>query len=218
MGKEGLEKLRTSKVLVLGLGGVGSYVAESLVRSAVGKLTVVDGDVVEISNLNRQLFATTKTVGMPKVQAAKLRLLEINPFLEIEALEFFYSDETSNLINLDDFDYVIDAVDDLKAKVLFVKSAYELNVKVISAMSAGNKLNPFHFEITDIFKTEVCPIARIMRRKLKDLGVLHLKVIYSKEEPAKVNGKLNVIGSVAFVPSVMGLMITSEVVKELLCG
>ena len=216
IGHDGLCKLQKSNVLILGLGGVGSYVAESLVRSAVGKMTIVDGDVVEKSNLNRQLFATTDTVGMLKVDAAKHRLLSVNPLLKIKTLSLVYDEKVKNVIDLTEFDYVVDAVDDLNAKVLLAQQAYDLNVNLISAMSAGNKLNSCAFEVADVFETSVCPIAKIMRRKLKKLGVSHLKVVYSKEKPRKFIQNSKEIGSAVFVTAVMGLILTNEVIKGLL--
>lgn len=216
IGKEGLARLSKAKVAVFGLGGVGSFAAEGLVRSGVGSLAVVDGDVVEESNFNRQLFATRPNLGKFKVDVASDRFISINSKLEIKKFKVFYCKQTENLINFSEYDYVVDAVDDLDAKVLIAVNAFKFKVPVISAMSAGNKVNATGFEVANLFETSVCPIARLMRKRLKDLGIFELKVIYSKEKPRKVDFANGVVGSTAFVPPVVGFIAAGEVIKNLL--
>ncbi len=218
LGKKAMEKLQNSKIAVVGIGGVGGHCAEALVRAGVGNITLIDGDVVAPSNINRQLFALSTNVGQNKVDAAKERLLSINPNLNIITHNIFYSKENSCDINLTQFDYVIDAIDSVASKVELIVNCKELNVPIISSMGAGNKLDPTMFEVADIYKTLVCPLAKVMRKLLKENGVKNLKVVYSKEEP-KVVSKDNIqnktIGSVSFVPSVAGLIIAGEVIKDI---
>lgn len=219
IGEQGLQKLARSRVIVFGLGGVGGFAAECLVRSGVGSIAVVDGDVVDETNFNRQLLATWPTVGKFKVDVACERFLEINSQLKIQKFKFFYGGETAGLINLNEFDYVVDAIDDLNAKELLVFNAFEQNVPVVSAMGAGNKFNAAGFEEADLFETSVCPVAKIMRRRLKSLGISRLRVIYSKEKPKKLVGNSSgVVGSTAFVPPVVGCMLAGVVVRQLLEG
>ena len=218
VGTDAFEKLRNSRVAIFGIGGVGGYTLEALVRSGVGAVDIIDGDTVNVTNINRQIIATVDTVDMPKVDAAKERLLNINPDLKINTYNLFYGDDTADIINFASFDYVVDAIDDVKAKTLIAVKCKEAGVPLISSMGFGNKMEPTMIEVTDIRKTSVCPLARTMRRKLKDAGITNLKVVYSKEEP-KVGlnpDGTRILASIAFVPSAAGLVIASEVVKDII--
>ena len=221
IGEEGLEKLKKARVAVFGVGGVGGYVVEALVRSGVGTLDLIDKDVVSVSNLNRQIIALQSTVGMLKTEAAEGRAKDINPDVVIHKHNVFYLPETANDFDFSQYDYVVDAIDTVSGKIALVEQAKAVNIPVISSMGAGNKLDPTAFEVADISKTSVCPLARVMRRELKKRGIEHLKVVYSKEEPLpsalidEESGK-TVPGSIAFVPSVVGLIIASEVIKDLI--
>lgn len=220
LGSDAMEKLKNAHVCVFGVGGVGGYVCEALARSGVGALTLVDNDTVSVSNINRQIFALTSTVGMMKTAAAKKRLTDINPDIKIIEYNMFYLPETADAIDLSQFDYVVDAIDTVTAKIYLAQKCDELNVPLIASMGTGNKLDPTQFEVTDIYKTSVCPLARVMRTELKKRGVKKLKVVYSKEQPQnKVadsqNGRHSP-GSCAFAPSVAGLVIASEVIKDLI--
>lgn len=221
IGEEGLEKLKKARVAVFGVGGVGGYVVEALVRSGVGTLDLIDKDVVSVSNLNRQIIALQSTVGMLKTEAAEGRAKDINPDVVIHKHNVFYLPETANNFDFSQYDYVVDAIDTVSGKIALVEQAKAVNTPVISSMGAGNKLDPTAFEVADISKTSVCPLARVMRRELKKRGIEHLKVVYSKEEPLpsalidEESGK-TVPGSIAFVPSVVGLIIASEVIKDLI--
>jgi len=223
IGKDALEKLNKCRVAVFGVGGVGGYAVEALARSGVGTIDVIDSDVVDISNINRQIIATSKTVGRKKVEVAKERIADINPDCTVHAFDVFYSDETRNLFDFKSYDYVIDAIDSVSSKIDLIVTCKENGVPVISSMGAGNKLDPTKFEVDDIYKTSVCPLAKVMRRELKKRGVESLKVVYSKEEPIASEqtetpspGKRSVPGSIAFVPSVVGLIAAGEVIKDLI--
>lgn len=223
IGDDAMNKLKSSCVAVFGVGGVGGYVVEALARSGVGNLILFDSDTVSISNLNRQIIATDSTVGMSKTAAAKKRVLEINPCAKVDTFDLFVLPENIDTIDFSAFDYIVDAVDTVTAKIAIIEKAYKLSVPVISCMGTGNKLDPTAFEITDIYKTSVCPLARVMRYELKKRGVKKLKVLYSKEEPKKPlfnpadeNEKRCVPSSISFVPSVAGLIIGGEVVKDLI--
>ena len=221
IGKEGIEKLKNAKVAVFGIGGVGSYVVEGLARAGIQNFILVDKDRVSLSNLNRQLIATTKTIGQAKVEVAKKRILDINPSANVETFEEFFLPETKGIID-ETVDYIVDCVDTVTAKIELVLRANELNIPIISSMGTGNKLDPTNFEVTDIYKTSVCPLAKVMRKELKTRGIKKLKVVYSKEEPMKLEiskddaSKKQVPGSISFVPSVAGLIIAGEVVKDIL--
>lgn len=229
IGKDALEKLNKSKVAVFGIGGVGSYVVEGLARSGVGNFILVDNDDVAFSNINRQIIATTKTIGKSKVEVTKDRILEINPEANVEIYKEFFMPETEGIID-ESITYIVDAIDTVTAKIELVMRANKLNIPIISSMGTGNKLDPTKFEITDIYKTSVCPLAKVMRRELKDRGIKKLKVIYSKEEPVKINYELcdcdmpieismnnkRVPASISFVPSVAGLIIAGEVIKDII--
>lgn len=219
IGKESIEKLNKSKVAVFGIGGVGSFVVEGLARAGIGKFILVDNDTICLSNINRQIIATHKTLGKSKVQVAKERILEINPNAEIEIYEEFFMPETKGILD-ETIDYIVDGVDTVTAKIELVMRANELKIPIISSMGTGNKLDPTRFEVTDIYKTEVCPLAKVMRKELKTRGIKKLKVLYSKEEPIKVsvnsNGRKQTPGSISFVPSVAGLIIAGEVIKDII--
>lgn len=219
IGDEAMEKLANSRVAVFGIGGVGGHVVEALVRSGVGAIDLIDRDTVAKSNINRQIIATLSTVGMNKVDAMKERIADINPNCKVNAYPCFYLPETKDQFDFSQYDYVVDAVDTVTAKLTLVCEAKEKGVPIISSMGAGNKLNPTMFEVADIYKTSVCPLAKVMRRELKKRGITELKVVYSKEEakkPANESGEERVPGSTAFVPSVAGLIIASEVIKDLI--
>ena len=213
-GKNSIEKLASSHVAVFGLGGVGGHAAEALARSGVGALTLVDGDTVSITNINRQLVATTANVGMPKATEFEKRIALINPDCRIFAVVKFFSSENAGEFDFKSFDYIVDAVDDVKAKTALAAAAKLYGIRIISSMGTANKLCPNRFEVSDIYKTSVDPLAKVMRKELKTAGIESLKVVYSREDPVKtpVPGQL---GSNAFVPASAGLLIASEVVKEL---
>ena len=237
IGKEGLEKLSNAKVAIFGLGGVGSFVLEGLVRAGIGNFVLIDDDRICLTNLNRQILVTRKTVGQPKVEVAKQRILDINPDANVEIHQEFFMPETEGILD-NSIDYIVDCIDTVTAKIELVVRADKLNIPIISCMGTGNKLDPTRFEVTDIYKTSVCPLAKVMRKELRSRGIKKLKVVYSKEEPVRLNEttenscKHNCIcppgtkrkctirkqepGSVSFVPSVAGLIIAGEVVKSIL--
>ena len=215
IGTDALEKLKSATVAVFGVGGVGGYAVEALARAGVGRLVLVDSDVVSLSNINRQIIATHRTVGMYKTEAMRERLLEINPDIEIELHTVFF-DETRVLdFDFSSYDYVVDAIDSIGAKIELIVAAKSVGTPIISAMGAGNKLDPTRFEISDISKTEVCPLARAVRTRLRKRGINNLKVVYSKELPHVANDGERVPASISFVPSAMGLVIASAVVKDI---
>lgn len=221
IGKEAVKKLKNSCVMIFGIGGVGSYAAEALARAGVGKLILVDKDTVSKSNINRQLIALCSTVGRAKVEVMKERIYDINPKIEVKAIEKFCLPENIDGFFEDACDFVIDAVDTVSAKLAIAKKCKELSIPEISAMGAGNKLNPEAFCVADIYETKVCPLCRVMRRELKAREIEKLKVVYSEEEPKKSDmqdeeSKKNIPGSISFVPSVMGLIIAGETVKDLI--
>lgn len=219
LGDDAVEKLNKSRVAVFGVGGVGGYVVEALVRSGIGEIDVFDKDTVSVSNINRQIIATQDTVGMSKVEAVRLRAEVINPKCIVNTHEVFYLPENADDYDFSAYDYIVDAIDTVTAKIEIIKRAKALNIPIISSMGTGNKLDPTRLEVADISKTEVCPLARVMRRELRARGINHLTVVYSKEEPKKTNITENgkaVPGSVAFVPSVAGLIIAGEVVKNII--
>ncbi|NNJ32709.1 tRNA threonylcarbamoyladenosine dehydratase [Lacrimispora defluvii] len=240
LGEDAMKRLSEAKVAVFGIGGVGGYVVEALVRSGVRSFVLVDDDKVCLTNINRQIIATRKTVGKYKVEVMKERILEINPDAEVEMHKCFFLPENAGEFSFQDYDYVVDAVDTVTAKLQLVMQAKEAGVPVISCMGAGNKLDPTRFEVADIYKTSVCPLAKVMRRELKKRGVKKLKVVYSKEIPTrpiedmsiscrtncicppgaahKCTERRDIPGSLAFVPSVAGLIIAGEVIKDLAGG
>ncbi|MBQ8798316.1 MAG: tRNA threonylcarbamoyladenosine dehydratase [Lachnospiraceae bacterium] len=215
IGTDGVELLAQKHVALFGVGGVGGYVAEALGRAGIGTLTLVDKDTVSVSNINRQIIATYDTVGQKKTDAMAKRLQSVNPEITVFGRDCFYLPDTADEFDFTEYDYVVDAVDTVTAKLELVKRAREAGVPIISCMGTGNKLDPGQFEITDISKTSVCPLAKVMRRELRKRGITHLKVLYSKEEPIKHEAGA-VPGSISFVPPVAGLMIAGEVIKDLL--
>lgn len=222
VGQDKIRDLNQKKVIVFGVGGVGGYVVEALVRSGIEHITLVDNDSVSISNLNRQIIATQKTVGMSKVKVAKERIESINPHCHVETLEMFYLPENADSIDLTQYDYVVDAIDTITSKIELACRCEKLGVPLMSSMGTGNKMNPAMLEVNDVYKTSVCPLAKVMRKELKTRGVKHLKVVYSKELPIKPlqskeeTNRRSIPGSNAFVPSSAGLLIASEVIKDLL--
>lgn len=210
IGRPAFEKLQNSSVCVFGCGGVGSYVVEALARSGVGRITIVDNDVVDRSNINRQLIALNSTVGMPKAQAAAERVADINPDCVVTPVELFFDSE--HTIPLD-FDYIADAIDSVPSKLFLIEEAAKRGVPVISAMGTGNKLNPSEFEVSDISKTSYCPLAKKMRYELRKHGINHLKVVYSREEPAV---RAVPPASISFVPGSAGLLMAGEIIKDLI--
>lgn len=221
IGNEGLEKLKNSNVIVFGVGGVGSFAAEAIARAGVGNLTIVDFDDVDITNINRQLPALHSTVGRDKVEVMKERILDINPDINIRAVNAKYNAETSAEILCDNYDYVVDAIDMVSSKIHLIETCYKKNFRIISSMGMGNKLDPTKIVVTDIHKTEMCPLAKVMRKEMRDRKVKKLKVVYSTEKPAELkerimNGKKITPGSISFVPSVGGLIIASVVINDLL--
>ncbi|MBQ8766630.1 MAG: tRNA threonylcarbamoyladenosine dehydratase [Clostridia bacterium] len=213
IGTENLERLKKSNIIIFGLGGVGSYVAEALARCGVGKMTVVDKDTVDITNINRQLYALHSTVGRNKADVAKERILDINPDCEVTPVVKMYLPENADEFNLSQYDYIIDAIDNVTAKIDLAVKSQEFGIPIIASMGTGNKLDPTAFKITDIYKTDTCPLCRVMRRELKARGVKKLKVLYSTEIP-KNDGE-RTPASISFVPSAAGLIITGEVVRDL---
>lgn len=221
LGQEAMEKLRRSRVAVFGIGGVGGHVVEALARSGVGAFDLIDNDTVSITNINRQIIATLDSVGKYKTEVMKERILSINPEAEIEIHNCFFLPETQEMFDFSNYDYVVDAVDTVTAKIALVMACEEAKVPIISSMGAGNKLNPAAFEVADIYKTSVCPLAKVMRRELKKRNIKKLKVVYSKEIPLTPGAseeettKRALPGSIAFTPSVAGLILASEVIKDL---
>ena len=222
-GREAMEKLAESRVAIFGIGGVGGYTVEALARSGIGALDIIDNDKVSLTNINRQIYATHGTVGKYKVDVAKARIAEINPDCKVTCHKTFFLPETGNEFDFSEYDYIVDAIDTVTGKIAIVEKAYGCGVRVISAMGAGNKVDPTAFEVADIKKTSVCPLARVMRRELAKRGIQHLKVVYSREMPVTPEGeseestnKRAIPGSTAFVPSVVGLIIAGEVIKDLI--
>lgn len=225
IGSGGLDKLKRSRVAIFGIGGVGGYVCEALVRSGVSSFDIIDKDVVSLSNINRQIIALHSTVGRPKVDVMKERMLDINPLVTVNTYKTFFLPKNADVFPFEEYDYVVDAVDTVTAKIEIIMQCKSKNVPIISSMGAGNKMRGDAFEVSDIYKTSVCPLAKVMRRELKKRGVKALKVVYSKEEVAKpastdsntleAKGNGYAPGSVAFVPSVAGLIIAGEVVRDL---
>ena len=238
LGKDGIEKLASSRVAIFGIGGVGGSTVEALARSGIGTFDLIDDDKICITNINRQIYALRSTVGKYKVDVAKDRILDINPNAVVNTYKTFYTPETADEFDFSQYDYVVDAIDTVVGKLKIVEKAKEAKVPVISSMGAGNKMNPALFEVTDIFKTSVCPLAKVMRQELKKRKIRKLKVVYSKEIPIKPNDDIEISckkhcvcppgtvrkytarrqipGSNAFVPSVVGLIIAGEVVKDLI--
>ncbi len=223
LGDDGIEKLQKARVAVFGVGGVGGYVVEALARAGVGALDLIDNDTVACSNLNRQIIATLDTIGKPKVDVAADRVHAINPACTVRVFRTFYLPETKDQFDFTQYDYVVDAIDTVSGKIALVLQAKEAGVPIICSMGAGNKLDPSMFEVADLYKTSVCPLARVMRTECRKRGIRHLKVVYSKEPPVTpaapaenaATGKRSVPGSVSFVPAAAGLILAGEVVRDL---
>ena len=229
LGVEGVNRLKNANVAVFGIGGVGSFTVEALIRSGLGKISIIDDDVVSISNINRQLIATSKTIGRPKVEIMRDRILEINPRAQVEIYQTFYTLDNADSFDLSSYSYIVDAIDTVSSKLVLIQRAKLENISIISCMGAGNKLDSTRFEVADIYDTSICPLARTMRSELRKRGIDTLKVLYSKEPPLKpVKGqqepletevdpraKRQTPGSVSFVPSVAGLIIAGEVIKDI---
>lgn len=224
IGKEAMKTLNKAHIAVFGIGGVGGYVVEALVRSGIQHIDLVDNDTVSLTNLNRQIIATQSSIGKYKVDVMKERILDINPNAEVNVFKCFYLPETKNLFDFTKYDYVVDAIDTVTAKIQLIIQAKEAKTKIICAMGAGNKMDPTQFEVADISKTSVCPLARVMRQECKKRGITKVKVVYSKEkaivpkytEEAELKGKALAPGSNAFVPSTAGLIIAGEIIKDLI--
>ena len=226
LGKEGMEKLKNAKVAVFGLGGVGGYVVEALARSGIGALELIDHDTISITNINRQILATRSTVGCSKAETARVRVLDIDPDIQVTARQTFFGPDTAHEFDFSQYSYVVDAIDTVTGKLALVTAAQTAGTPIISSMGTGNKLDPTRFQIADISKTSVCPLARIMRKECAKRGIKHLKVLFSTEDPVPSapdatsdeelpEGRRALPGSVAFVPSVAGLIIAGEVIKDL---
>lgn len=220
LGEEALEKLRSARVALFGIGGVGSFAAEALARGGVGHITLVDGDTVSITNINRQLIALHSTVGKEKTAVMAERIADISPETEVETYPVVYGTENRDLLDFSAYDYVIDAIDTVTSKLILIEEAKKAGVPVISCMGTGNKFHPERFEVTDISKTSVCPLAKVMRKELKVRGIKNVKVVYSKEEPQKPaasteTGKRQIPGSLSFVPPVAGLLLAGEVIRHI---
>lgn len=227
LGDEALTRLQNARVAVFGLGGVGGYTVEALARAGIGHLDLVDNDTISLSNINRQLLAVHSTVGIPKTMAAKQRVLDINPECHVVTHEVFYTPETADRFDFRSYDYIVDAIDTVTGKLQLVQQAYAAKTPIICCMGTGNKLDPSAFEVSDISKTSMCPLARIMRKELGKRGIRHLKVVYSKEEAlsptgweeeAAAIGKRQIPGSVSFVPGAAGLILAGEVIRDIARG
>ena len=225
LGEEAVEKLQRARVAVFGLGGVGGYVVEALARAGVGQLDLIDRDTVSLSNLNRQILATHKTIGMDKTEAARQRVLDINPDAVVRVHNLFYGPDTASCLDFSQFDYIVDAIDTVTAKLSMVEQARAAGTPIICCMGTGNKLDPSRFQVADISKTTMCPLARVMRKELGKRGIRHLKVVYSQEEAlsptgweeeAAACGKRQIPGSVSFVPGAAGLILAGEVIRDLI--
>ena len=214
IGKENMQKLHNTKVAIFGIGGVGSYVVEGLVRAGIENFVLVDNDKISVSNINRQIHATHETIGNYKVEEMEKRILKINPNAKVEKYNIFFMPDTKEQIINKKIDYIVDAIDTVTAKIEIIKQAKMLNIPIISSMGTGNKLDPTKIEVTDLYKTTICPLAKVMRKELRKENIENLKVVYSKEEPIKTGDRIP--GSVSFVPSVAGLIIASEIVKDLI--
>ena len=227
LGEEAVTRLQKARVAVFGIGGVGGYTVEALARSGIGQLDLIDSDTVSQSNINRQILATHSTVGMPKVEAAKARVLDINPDCVVRTHQVFYTPETADSFDFRTYDYIVDAIDTVTGKLALVERANAVETPIICCMGTGNKLDASSFQVADISKTSMCPLARIMRKELGKRGIRHLKVVYSQEEAltptgweeeAAALGKRQIPGSVAFVPGAAGLILAGEVIKDIALG
>ena len=224
LGEEAIAKLHSARVAVFGIGGVGGYTVEALARAGIGRIDVIDNDTVSLSNINRQILATHSTVGMPKVEAARKRILDINPNCQVVTHQVFYTPETEGQFDFTQYDYIVDAIDTVTGKLALVQNAHAVGTPIICCMGTGNKLDASAFQVADISKTSMCPLARIMRKELSKRGIKHLKVVYSQEEAltptgweeeAAALGKRQIPGSVSFVPGAAGLILAGEVIKDI---
>ena len=224
LGSDAMTRLQNARVAVFGIGGVGGYTVEALARAGIGAIDLIDNDTVSISNINRQIIATHSTVGLPKVEAAKRRVLDINPNAKVTTWPLFYNAETADQFDFTQYDYIVDAIDTVTGKLALVERAVAAGTPIICCMGTGNKLDPTRFEVTDISKTTMCPLARVMRKELGKRGIKHLKVVYSREEAltptgweeeAAAIGKRQIPGSVSFVPGAAGLVLAGEVIKDI---
>ena len=225
LGTEALERLQCARVAVFGIGGVGGYTVEALARSGVGQLDLIDNDTVSVSNINRQILATHSTVGLPKVEAAKRRILDINPDCVVRTHQVFFTPETADRFDFAQYDYIVDAIDTVTGKLCLAERAFAAGTPIISCMGAGNKLNGTAFQVADISKTTICPLARVMRKELKKRGINHMKVVFTTEEALKpvgaeeeaaAIGKRQIPGSVSYIPGIAGLLLAGEVIKDLI--
>lgn len=221
VGEDGIKTLKNSNILVFGVGGVGSYAIEALVRSGIGNITIVDGDTVSLTNLNRQLIATTSTIGMFKTEVSAKRIKDIMPDTNVLEMHIFYTKENEDIIDFSKYDYIIDCIDMVTSKLMIIEKAKKLGIPIISSMGTGNKFHPEMFEVSDISKTSICPLAKVMRKELKNRRITKVKVVYSKELPktptnSSEQGKRQIPGSMSFVPPVAGMILASEVIRELL--
>ena len=218
IGAAGVEKLKNSRVIVFGVGGVGGHAVEALARAGVGHIALVDSDEVSVSNINRQIIATHRSVGRKKVDAARERILEINPDATVEEFDIFFENDTKSKIEFTKYQYIVDAIDSVQSKILLIECAHNAGVPIISSMGTGNKLDPTKFQVSDISKTEICPLARAVRVRLRKIGINHLKVVYSKELPVSPisDGEKAVPASISFVPGVAGMIMAGEVIKDLI--
>lgn len=215
IGEAAQQRIKDASIAVFGIGGVGSYAAEALCRAGIGKMAFIDADVVDETNINRQLIATHNTIGQPKCEIMRKRVEEINPGGCFKGLKMFYGPDTADAIDLAQYDYVIDAIDSVTSKILLIERCYAAGTNIISAMGAGNKLDPSRFKIADIYETKVCPLARVMRRELKKRGIDRLKVVYSDEEPISPAGDARLPASISFVPSAAGLVLAGAVIRDI---
>jgi len=218
LGAEAMERLKNARVILFGVGGVGSYAAEAIARAGIGTITLVDGDVVSETNLNRQLVALRSTLGMPKAEAMRDRILDINPDAKVTALNFFYTPDTYDDIDLRDYDYVLDAVDMVIAKLTLAQRCAEYGIPIIASMGTGNKLDPSQFSVCDIGKTYNCPLARKMRKELRHRGVTKLNVVFSPEEPVAAEDGEGKVGSISFVPASAGLLLAGKAIRDIAEG
>ena len=225
LGEEALSRLEKARVAVFGLGGVGGYALEALARGGIGKLDLIDSDTVSVSNRNRQLLATRSTLGLPKVEAAKRRVLDINELAQVRTFQVFYNADTAHLFDFTEYDYIVDAIDTVTGKLHLIEQALAAGTPIISCMGTGNKLDPTAFRVSDISKTTMCPLARVMRKELGKRGIRHLKVVWSQEEAMTPHGaeeemaqlgKRQIPGSVSFVPGAAGLILAGEVIKDII--
>ncbi|MBR2930047.1 MAG: tRNA threonylcarbamoyladenosine dehydratase [Clostridia bacterium] len=215
LGKDAVDKLRSSRILIVGVGGVGGHAAEAIARAGVGGITVIDHDTVSVTNLNRQIIATVSGIGKSKVELIKQRIVDINPECKVETLDIFYDDSTKDMVDISRFDYVLDCIDSVRSKLLLIERAIEAGVPIISSMGTGNKLDPTRFKITDISKTHTDPLAKSMRVELRKRGINHLRVLFSDEPPIS-SSMGRTPGSVSFMPSVAGLIMAGEAIREII--